>query len=53
MAGLQFILMRGEIIVIERRVNDGVAVILKVGRFDAAWDRLPTVKKEDGHGGTW
>jgi len=38
-----------EVIVIKRWVDDFVAVVLQVGRFDAAWDRVPAVKEEDFH----
>ena len=40
----------GEVVVIERWVADFVAAVLQVRRFDAAWDGLPAVKEEDGHG---
>jgi len=39
----------GEIIVIECRIDDLVAVIFQVGRFDATRDRVPAVKEEDFH----
>jgi hypothetical protein len=39
----------GEVIVIQSRIDDFVAVVLQVGRFDAAWDRVPAVKEEDFH----
>jgi hypothetical protein len=32
------------------RVQDGVAVVLQVGRLQAARCRLPAVEKEDSHG---
>jgi len=41
----------GEVVVGELGVQDSVLVILEVRRFDAAWDRLPAVWEEDGHGG--
>jgi hypothetical protein len=40
-----------EIIVGQLRVDDRMAMLRQEGRFHAAWDRLPTVKEEDGHGG--
>src|ERR1022692_1314565 len=42
----------GEILVGQLRVDDLVAVLGEVRRFDAAWDRTPAVKEEDrGHVG--
>ena len=38
-----------EILIWQLRVDDFVAVGFEVCRLDAAWDRLPAVKKEDGH----
>jgi hypothetical protein len=40
----------GEVIVIEGRVDDFVAVLGEVRRLDAAWDRVPPVEEEDFHG---
>ncbi len=40
----------GKIIVGQRRVDDFVAVIDQVGRFDAAGNRTPAVEEEDFHG---
>ena len=37
----------GEIVVIEGRVDDFVAVVLQVRRFDAAWDRMPAVSGKE------
>ena len=39
-----------EVVVGQLRVDDLVAVVLEVGRFDAARNRLPAVEEEDGHG---
>ena len=39
-----------EIVVGQGRVQDFVAVVLEIGRFHAAWCRLPAVEEEDGHG---
>lgn len=39
-----------EIVVIERRVEDIVTVVLQVGQFDTASDRFPAVEEEDSHG---
>ena len=36
-----------EVVVIEGWVNDFVAVVLQVGRFDAARNRVPAVKEEE------
>lgn len=38
------------VVVGQRRIDDGVAVIFEVGRFDAAWDGVEAVQEEDGHG---
>jgi hypothetical protein len=38
-----------EVLVVEIGIDDLVAVVLQVGRFDAAWDRVPAVKEEDFH----
>jgi hypothetical protein len=38
----------GEIVVIEGWVDDGMAVILQVGRFDAARYAVPAVEEENG-----
>ena len=47
---VKFGLSRGnggfKIIVIQGGIDDFMAVILKVGRFDATWDRMPAVKEE-------
>src|SRR5262245_25227908 len=40
-----------EILVRQFWVDDFVAVMGKERRFDAAWDRLPTVEEEDSHAG--
>ena len=37
----------GEIFVGKFRVDDRVAVVLEIGRLDAARDRLPAVEEED------
>lgn len=39
-----------EIVVIEGGVDDGVAVVFQVSRFDAARYAVPAVKKEDSQG---
>jgi hypothetical protein len=39
-----------EVLVGQLGVDDFVAVVRQVGRFDAAWNRLPAVKEEDFHG---
>jgi len=39
-----------EVVVRELGIDDGVAVLGKVGRLHAAGDGLPTVQEEDGHG---
>ena len=39
-----------EIVVGQGRVQDFVAVVLEVGRLDAARCRLPAVEEEDFHG---
>lgn len=39
-----------EVIVIKGGVDDLVAVILQVGRFDATGDRVPAVEEEDFYG---
>jgi hypothetical protein len=39
-----------EIVVVKFWIDDLVAVVLEVGRFGAAWDRMPAVEEEDGHG---
>ena len=31
-------------------IDDRVAVVFQVGRLHAAWNRLPAVEEEDGHG---
>jgi hypothetical protein len=41
----------GEILVGQLRVDDGMAVVLEVGRLDATRDRLPAVKEENFHEG--
>ena len=40
-----------KVVVRQLGVDDGVAVILQVRRFDATWDRMPAVEDEDG--GHW
>lgn len=40
-----------KIVIRKMGIKDGVAVGLEVGRLEAAWRRLPTVKEEDSHGG--
>ena len=40
-----------EVVVIKGRVDDGMAVVLQVRRFDAARNRVPAVEKEYEHGG--
>jgi hypothetical protein len=37
----------GEIIVRQNRIDDLMAVLRQVLRFDAAWDRVPAVEEED------
>jgi hypothetical protein len=39
----------GEILVGQFRIDNLVSIFRKVGRFDAAWDRLPAVEEEDFH----
>ena len=39
-----------EIVIGQGRVDDFVAVVLEVGRFHTARNRLPAVKEEDFHG---
>jgi hypothetical protein len=39
----------GEVVVRKSGVDDGVAVVFQVGRFDAARNGLPAVKKENEH----
>ncbi len=39
-----------EVVVGQGGVQNFVAVVLQVGRFDAAWSRLPAVEEEDSHG---
>ncbi|MEX1231924.1 MAG: hypothetical protein WEB58_16885 [Planctomycetaceae bacterium] len=38
-----------EIVVGEGRVENGVAVLGEIGRFDAAGDAVPAVEEEDSH----
>jgi hypothetical protein len=38
-----------EIIIVELGVDDLAAVLLEIGRFDAAWDTLPTVQEKNFH----
>ena len=38
-----------EVVVIKGRIDDGVAVVFQVGRFDAADYAVPTVKEEYLH----
>jgi hypothetical protein len=38
-----------EVVVIEGRVDDLVAMIGEVGRLDAARNRMPAVEEEDSH----
>lgn len=40
----------GEIVVIKCRVDDLMAVLGEVGRFDATGDRVSAVEEEDFHG---
>ena len=37
-----------KVLIRELRVDNGVASVLQVGRFDAARNRLPAVEEEDG-----
>ena len=39
----------GDVLVRQGRIDDGVAVPNEVGRFDAAWDRVPAVEEQDSH----
>ncbi len=39
----------GEVIAIQGWVDDLVAVVLQLGRFDATWDRVPAVEEENFH----
>ena len=41
-----------EVIVVESRIDDCVAVLLHARRFDAAWNGVPAVEEEDFHGFT-
>ena len=38
-----------EIVVGQGRIQDLVAVVFEIGRFHAAWCRLPAVEEEDEH----
>src|SRR5262249_21289051 len=42
-----------EVLVRQGRVDDFVAVVFQKRRLDAAWNRLPTVEKEDFHRRRW
>jgi hypothetical protein len=39
-----------EVIVIEGRIDDGVARLLEKGGLGATWNRHPAVEEEEGHG---
>ncbi len=40
-----------EVVIIEPGIDDRMTMIFQIGRLDATWDRVPTVKEEDDHGG--
>ena len=40
----------GEIIIIESGIDDFVAVLIEVSRFETAYDAVSAVEKEDFHG---
>jgi len=41
-----------EVIVVESRIDDCVAVLLQAGRFNAAGNGVPAVEEQDFHGFT-
>jgi hypothetical protein len=43
----------GEAVVVELGIDDPVAVLDQVGRFDALRKRLPAVEEENGHAGSF
>src|SRR5664279_4056278 len=42
-----------EVVIRQGWVENGVAVLVEIGRLHAAWCRIPAVKEKDEHGVLW